>query len=68
MSAQNLQRSGLPARSDLDRDESPMAVFKESENASVRYVEVGPNRALGQYIGRQLRGLNPGDVVRINVK
>lgn len=66
--AQNLQRSGLPARSDYDRDESPMAVFKESENASVRYVEIGPNRTLGQYIGSQLRGLTPGDVVRINVK
>jgi hypothetical protein len=33
-----------------------------------RYVEVGPNRSLGQNIGSQLRGLNPGDVVRINVK
>ena len=65
---QNMQRSGLPPRSDADRDESPMAVFKESESASVRYVEIGHNRSLGQYISRQLRGLNPGDVVRINVK
>ena len=61
-------RSGLPPRSDADRDVSPMAVFKESESASVRYVEIGHNRSLGQYISRQLRGLNPGDVVRINVK
>ena len=54
--------------SGYDWDESPLAVFKESESASVRYVEIGHNRSPGQYIGRQLRGLNPGDVVRINVK
>ena len=42
------------------------AIFRHG--SSVRYVEVGHNRSLGQYISRQLRGLNPGDVVRINVK
>lgn len=66
--AANMQKSGLSPKAGYDRDEAPMAVFKESENASVRYVEVNPNRSLGGYFTHQLRGLSPGDTVRINVK
>jgi len=63
--AANLDRSGLPSILKFDRDEAPIAVFKESVEASVRYVESGPNRSLGAYIGRRLLGLSPGDVVKI---
>jgi hypothetical protein len=63
----NLDKSGLPPKLKFDRDEAPMAVFQESVNASVRYVESGPNRSLGAYVGRKLLGLNPGDVVRITI-
>ena len=66
--AANMQRSGLAPKAGYDRDEAPMAVFKESEGASVQYVELTPNRSLGGYIGSQLRGLSPGDTVRINVR
>jgi hypothetical protein len=66
--AANMQKSGLSPKAGYDRDEAPMAVFKESENASVRYVEVNPNRSLGGCFAHQLRGLSPGDTVRINVK
>jgi hypothetical protein len=42
-----------------------MAVFQESGNASVRYVDSNSNRSLGAYIGWNLRGLNSGGLVRI---
>ena len=66
--AANMARSGLPAILNFDRDEAPMAVFAESVDASVRYVESSYNRSLGAYIGNQLQGLNPGDVVRIVIR
>jgi len=60
-----MENSGLPPIAKLDRDEAPMAVFQESVNASVRYIDQNSNRSLGAYVGWNMRGLNPGDVVRI---
>lgn len=56
---------GLRPRIGFDRDEAPMAVFIESVGASVRYVATSSNRSLGAYVGHQLQGLRPGDIVRI---
>jgi hypothetical protein len=57
---------GVKTRSGLDRDESPPAVFKESQGASVRHIAAPDNRSAGAQIGRQIRGLPNG--TRIIIK
>lgn len=66
--AANMQKFGLGTKTGYDRDEAPPAVFKESEDASVRYVDVHSNRSLGGYFRQELDGLSPGDTVQINIK
>lgn len=63
-----MQKFGLGTKTGYDRDEAPPAVFKESEDASVRYVDVHSNRSLGGYFRQELDGLSPGDTVQINIK
>lgn len=51
-----------------DRDEWPMAVFKEGgQGANVVYIEGRDNRGAGSSIGWQMRGLPNGSRVRVRV-
>lgn len=55
-------------RSEFDRDEYPMAMFKEGgDGADVFYLTPSDNRGAGAYISRQLRSLPSGARVRIRV-
>jgi hypothetical protein len=63
-----MQKFGLGPRQGYDRDEAPGAVFLESENASVQYVDRNSNRSLGGYFRQQLDGLSPGDIVQVNIR
>ena len=55
-----------PARSGLDRDEYPPAMFLEGgQNASVRYINPRDNRGAGACIGAQCRGLPNNTQVHI---
>jgi hypothetical protein len=62
-----MKASGLSARPDLDRDESPMAMFLEGTGASVRYVDIHSNRSLGAFIANALDDLPDGSYIRIYV-
>ncbi len=58
--------SGTPARSGLDRDEYPPAMFKEGgRGASVRHIDPSDNRGAGACIGAACRGLPDGSTVNI---
>jgi hypothetical protein len=48
-----------------DRDESPPAVFKESENASIRHIPASDNRSAGGQLGAQIKHLPDGTKVMI---
>jgi RHS repeat-associated protein len=74
-----IDRSGAAARrrenvastqtkSGMDRDESPPAVFKESEEASVRHVPASDNRSAGAQVGNQIRKLPDGAKVILEAK
>ena len=59
---------GTPRKAGKDRDEYPPAMFKEGgKGASVRHIDPKDNRGAGSSIGKQTRGLNDGDKVRIKV-
>ncbi|MGD0838089.1 MAG: NucA/NucB deoxyribonuclease domain-containing protein, partial [Polyangia bacterium] len=56
---------GIPTWPGFDRDEWPMAMFKEGgANADIRYIDPSDNRGLGSSIGAALRGLGPGTRVK----
>lgn len=58
--------SGTPARSGLDRDEYPPAMFREGgRGASVRHIDPSDNRGAGACIGAACRGLPNGSTVTI---
>ena len=58
--------SGTPARSGLDRDEYPPAMFREGgKGASVRHIDPSDNRGAGACIGAACRGLPNGSTVTI---
>lgn len=60
--------AGVKASSIYDRDEWPMAVFKEGgEGANVVYIEGRDNRGAGASIGWQMRGFPDGSRVRVRV-
>ena len=51
-----------------DRDEWPMAVFKEGgQGANVAYIEGRDNRGAGSSVGWQMRGFPDGSRVRVRV-
>ena len=53
----------------LDRDEFPMAMFKEGgKGASVRYIDPSDNRGAGSSIAHALSGYDDGTRVKIVVK
>ena len=55
-------------RSEFDRDEVPMAMFKEGgDGADVFYLDPADNRGAGAYISHQLRFLPDGTRVKIRV-
>jgi hypothetical protein len=56
---------GVKTKPGLDRDESPPAVFAESEGGSVRHVPSGDNRSAGGQLGSQLKGVPNGAKVVI---
>jgi hypothetical protein len=57
---------GKKAKKGFDRDEWPMAMFKEGgKGASVRYINPSQNRSMGSRIGALCRGLPRGTTVRI---
>ena len=59
--------SGTQTRPGTDRDESPPAVFRESENASVRNIPSSDNRSSGAQIGNQIRDVPDGACVKIEI-
>lgn len=60
--------SDVKASPIYDRDEWPMAVFKEGgQGANVVYIEGRDNRGAGSSIGWQMRGFPDGSRVRVRV-
>lgn len=58
----------MPRDSNLDRDEWPMAMFKEGgAGASVRYVNASQNRAAGNSVRLQCASVNNGCPVQVIV-
>ena len=61
--------AGVPTKPGFDRDEFPMAMFREGgEGASVRYIDPSDNRGAGSSISRALAGYDDGTRVRIVVE
>jgi RHS repeat-associated protein len=59
---------GFPSKSGFDRDEVPMAMFKEGgAGASVRYINPSDNRAAGSAIGAALRDYPDGTRVLFKI-
>ncbi len=57
--------NGTPTKSGFDRDEWPMAMFREGgEGASVRYIDPSDNRGAGSAIGNALRSYDDGTIVK----
>jgi RHS repeat-associated protein len=57
---------GIPTQKNKDRDEWPMAMFKEGgKNASVRHINPGDNRGAGSSIGSALEGFDDDTRVKI---
>ncbi|MDU8925692.1 RHS repeat-associated core domain-containing protein, partial [Pasteurellaceae bacterium LIM206] len=60
---------GIPTKPGYDRDEFPMAMFKEGgKGASVRYITPSDNRGAGSSISRALSSYDDGTRVRIIVE
>lgn len=60
--------SGIPTRSDFDRDEFPCAMFAEGgEGANVAYLSPSDNRGAGSALQRQIRTLPDGTRIRIRI-
>lgn len=61
-----LSLSGVKTKTGMDRDEWPMAMFKEGGNgASVRYIDPSDNRGAGSSIGNALSDLPDGTRVKV---
>ncbi|WP_192985850.1 RHS repeat-associated core domain-containing protein, partial [Pseudomonas sp. EggHat1] len=61
--------SGYPTKKGKDRDEFPMAMFKEGgKGASVRYIDPSDNRGAGSSISHALDPYPDGTTVKITVK
>ncbi|WP_024910732.1 RHS repeat-associated core domain-containing protein [Chania multitudinisentens] len=59
---------GIPTQKGSDRDEWPMAMFKEGgSGASVEYISPGDNRGAGSSIGSALSGYDNGTVVKVKI-
>jgi RHS repeat-associated protein len=59
---------GIPTKIGFDRDEWPMAMFKEGgSGASIRYINPSDNRGAGSSIGSALSDLPNGTVIKIVV-
>ncbi len=59
---------GIPTKKGFDRDEWPMAMFKEGgSGASVKYINPSDNRGAGSAIGNALSEYDPGTLVKINI-
>jgi RHS repeat-associated protein len=57
---------GIPTKAGFDRDEWPMAMFKEGGNgASIRYINPSDNRGAGSSIGSALSKLDDGTLIKI---
>ncbi len=64
-----LSLKGYKTRAGKDRDEWPMAVFKEGgEGASVRYIDPSDNRGAGSSIGHAIRDLPDGTRIMFKVE
>ncbi len=58
-----------PRHQGIDRDEYPPAVFGEGgQGASVKYIDSSDNRGAGSSMRHQMRGLDNGTTVTINVR
>lgn len=58
-----------PRELGIDRDEYPPAVFEEGgKGSSVKYIDAGDNRGAGSSMKNQMRGLDDGTKVTINVR
>jgi RHS repeat-associated protein len=63
-----LSLKDIKTKTGKDRDEWPMAMFKEGGNgASVKYIDPGDNRGAGSSIGNALSDLPNGTRVKIEV-
>ena len=59
---------GVDTRAGKDRDEWPMAVFREGgKGASVRHIDPSDNRGAGSSIGNVLQNLPNGTRVKISI-
>ena len=59
---------GVPTQPGKDRDEWPMAMFREGgEGASVRYIDPSDNRGAGSVIGHMLSDIPDGTKVKFKV-
>lgn len=59
---------GMKTRPEYDRDEWPMACFREGgAGADIWYIAREDNRGSGSAIGQQMRGIPDGSVVRLRV-
>jgi uncharacterized protein RhaS with RHS repeats len=57
-----------PTKRKLDRDEWPMAMFREGgDGASVRYINPSDNKGAGSSIGKALENLPDGTRVKITI-
>ncbi|MDX5631088.1 MULTISPECIES: NucA/NucB deoxyribonuclease domain-containing protein [unclassified Brenneria] len=63
-----LSLKGVKTKAGLDRDEWPMAMFREGGNgASVRYIDPSDNRGAGSSIGNILSDLPDGTRIKVEV-
>jgi hypothetical protein len=58
--ARLMERSGMPTRSGLDRDEQPPAFARSTWQADLAYVPSGENRSQGWSMGAKLSGYCDG--------
>ncbi|EPC8955094.1 RHS repeat-associated core domain-containing protein, partial [Cronobacter sakazakii] len=65
----NESLKGYPTKEGFDRDEFPMAMFKEGgKGASVRYIDPSDNRGAGSSIANALKPFPDGTKVKIKVE
>ncbi|WP_309136486.1 NucA/NucB deoxyribonuclease domain-containing protein [Pectobacterium parmentieri] len=58
----------VKTKAGYDRDEWPMAMFKEGRNgASVRYINPSDNRGAGSSIGNILSDLPDGTRIKVDI-
>lgn len=67
-SNRKLSLKGVKTKTGSDRDEWPMAMFKEGgDGASIRYINPSDNRGAGSSIGNILSDLPDGTRIKIEV-